>query len=114
MLSLKFLLMLPLSAMCIEEDSVISFEKKFEKLKHELDGRMSKLEELTKVSTVRSCSEYADFGVKTTGLYMIDPDGPLIGHEPFQVLCNFTTGSTEILHDTGKLSTIEPCQAPGE
>ena len=43
-------------------------------------------ERLAKIGTLRSCYEYSQYGLKTSGLYMIDPDGGLIGQEPFQVL----------------------------
>ena len=29
----------------------------------------------------------------TSGNFLIDPDGPLMGHEPFMVFCNFTAGN---------------------
>ena len=57
-----------------------------------LEDRVSKLEELAKVGTLRTCAEYAQYGLKTSGLYMVDPDGPLLGHPPFQVFCNFDDG----------------------
>ena len=44
---------------------------------------------------------------------MIDPDGPLLGHPPFQVFCNFTSGSTEVLHDSETLTEVEHCHDPG-
>ena len=28
----------------------------------------------------------------TSGNFLIDPDGPLLGHEPFMVFCNFSAG----------------------
>ena len=58
----------------------------------DLEARVAKLEELIRVGTLRSCAEYSQYGLKTDGLYMIDPDGPLLGHPPFQVFCNFTSG----------------------
>ena len=57
-----------------------------------LEDRVSKLEELAKIGTLRTCAEYAQYGLKTSGLYMVDPDGPLLGHPPFQVFCNFDAG----------------------
>ena len=57
-----------------------------------LEDRVSKLEELAKVGTLRTCAEYAQYGLKTSGLYMVDPDGPLLGQPPFQVFCNFDAG----------------------
>ena len=61
-----------------------------------LKDRVAKLEELAKVGTLRTCAEYAQYGLKTSGLYMVDPDGPLLGHPPFQVFCNFDSGTTRI------------------
>ena len=84
------------------------------KLEDDLEERVTKLEELTKAVTLRSCSEYADFGVRTTGIYMIDPDGPLIGQEPFGVRCNFSSGATEVLHNAGNLTQVEHCHDPGK
>ena len=57
-----------------------------------LEDRIEKLEELAKVGTLRTCAEYAQYGLKTSGLYMVDPDGPLLGQPPFQVFCNFDAG----------------------
>ena len=55
-------------------------------IKDDLEDRVAKLEDLAKIGTLRSCYEYSQYGLKTSGLYMIDPDGGLIGQEPFQVL----------------------------
>ena len=60
-----------------------------------LEDRIEKLEELAKVGTLRTCAEYAQYGLKASGLYMVDPDGPLLGHPPFQVFCNFDEGKEE-------------------
>ena len=57
-----------------------------------LEDRVKKLEELAMVGTLRTCHEYAQYGLKTSGLYMVDPDGPLLGQPPFQVFCNFDAG----------------------
>ena len=57
-----------------------------------LEERVEKLEELAKIGTLRTCAEYAQYGLKTSGLYMVDPDGPLLGQPPFQVFCNFDAG----------------------
>ena len=51
-----------------------------------IEDRVAKLEDLAKIGTLRSCFEYSQYGLKTSGSYMIDPDGGLIGQEPFQVL----------------------------
>ena len=46
-----------------------------------LEERLEKVEQLTKVGTLRSCEEYAAFGIRASGLYPIDPDGLLVGQE---------------------------------
>ena len=51
-----------------------------------IEDRVTKLEDLAKIVTLRSCFEYSQYGLKTSGPYLIDPDGGLIGQEPFQVL----------------------------
>ena len=129
MQSLAFLLILPLLSTASEihngSHSGDEIAQLFSQLKNELSGqiskleddleeRVTKLEELTKAVTLRSCSEYADFGLRTTGIYMIDPDGPLIGQEPFGVRCNFSSGATEVLHNAGTLSPVEHCHDPGK
>ena len=70
-------------------------DEDFEKMKarqDDLETRVDKLEELAKIGTLRTCAEYAQYGLKTSGLYMIDPDGPLLGQPPFQVFCDFKSG----------------------
>ena len=81
------------------QDSLIEkYENLLSKYEHvtsnqeDLESRVEKLEELAKIGTLRTCSEYAQYGLKSSGLYMVDPDGPLIGHPPFEVFCNFDAG----------------------
>merc|ERR1712142_980762 len=96
-----------------ENDVLEATMKEKDKKLDDLEARVTKLEELTKVSTLRSCEEYAAYGLVTTGYYLIDPDGPLVGEQPIQVLCNFTSGATEILHDTTTLTDVGHCNDPG-
>ena len=58
-------------------------ETKYEK--DELKAQVNKFEELAKVNILRSCAEYTKFGLSASGLYFIDPDGPLLGEPPFKV-----------------------------
>ena len=51
----------------------------------DLEARVAKLETLAKVNVLRSCAEYSQLGVSNSGLFLIDPDGPLLGEPPFQV-----------------------------
>ena len=63
-----------------------NLENDISSIKDDLEDRVTKLEDLAKIGTLRSCYEYSQYGLRTSGLYMIDPDGALIGQEPFQVL----------------------------
>ena len=67
------------------ENRIAKLEKKFKNEKDDLQARVAKLEELAKVNVLRSCAEYSQFGFSTSGLYMVDPDGALLGEQPFQV-----------------------------
>ena len=64
----------------------------FSHYQQDLEERIAKLEELTKIGTLRSCAEYNKYGINADDFHLIDPDGPLIGKPPFQVFCNFTSG----------------------
>jgi len=89
------------------------FESRLSKIEKDLETRVTQLEELVKIGTLRSCAEYSQYGLNSDNFYMIDPDGPLLGEPPFQVFCNFTSGSTEILHDTENATEVEHCHDPG-
>ena len=66
-------------------DDLVDRVAKLEVEDPELEDRVAKLEDLAKIGTLRSCYEYSQYGLKTSGPYLIDPDGGLIGQEPFQV-----------------------------
>merc|ERR1719282_2142628 len=83
------------------------------KMEDDIENRVAKLEQLAKIGTLRTCQEYSKFGLASDGVYLIDPDGPLLGHEPFKVFCNFTSGSTEVYHDSEDLIDVEHCHDPG-
>ena len=74
------------------EGILSTMKEDFEQRQQDLESRVAKLEELIRIGTLRSCAEYSQYGLKTNGFYQIDPDGPLLGHPPFQVFCNFTSG----------------------
>ena len=61
-----------------------------------LEERVKKVEQLTKVGTQRSCEEYADYGIRSSGVHAIDPDGLLVSLPPFNVFCNFNLSSGEV------------------
>jgi len=82
----------------------------------ELEAQVERLEELGKIHTLRSCSEYGMFGVTKSGFYEVDPDGPLIGNPPFTAYCRFEGGNatTEVTHDNENVTEItsSPCEDP--
>ena len=47
----------------------------------------------------KTCEDLAKHGITESGMYPVDPDGFGNGAEPVMVQCNFTTNTTEILHD---------------
>ena len=90
------ILFLPLSVHSISDEDFKSFKAEIRSRQDDLESRVDKLEELVKIGTLRTCAEYAQYGLKTSGLYMIDPDGPLLGQPPFQVYCDFSLGKYKI------------------
>ena len=83
-----------------------------------LEERVEKVEQLTKVGTLRSCEEYAAFSIRASGMYPIDPDGNLVGQVPFNVFCRFneSTGEvlTEVIHNYSEgIVKIDNCEDPG-
>ena len=90
------LCLLPLFVHSISDQEFESFKKEMRSRQDDLESRVDKLEELAKIGTLRTCAEYAQYGLKTSGLYMIDPDGPLLGQPPFQVFCDLSLGMFKI------------------
>ena len=74
------------------ERRLSNLEAAFKHREQDLEARVTKLEELIKIGTLRSCSEYSQFGIRSNDYYLIDPDGPLLGQPPFQVFCDFSSG----------------------
>ena len=75
-----------------------------------VEKRLQHLEEVTKVSSLRSCKEYEEYGIVKSGTYTIDPDDPLMGDPPFNVYCDFDSHTTEVLHSKeGETNEIEHC-----
>jgi len=76
-----------------------------------IEERLEKLEALSKTNTLRSCYEYQQYGITDSGTYTIDPDGALLGNEPFDVFCNFENGiaTTEIVHNNDFVVDIPHC-----
>ncbi|CAG0893481.1 unnamed protein product [Darwinula stevensoni] len=77
--------------------------------------RLEYLEAITKQITPRTCEALANLGITKTGTYLVDPDGPLFGDPPIQVLCDMRTDpkSTIVLHDSMEKTEIYHCTEPG-
>ena len=67
-------------------------DERIAKVEEDMKDHAAKLEKLIRIGTLRSCAEYANSGLESSGSYFIDPDGPQVGKEPFQVYCNFSSG----------------------
>ena len=77
------------------DGELIARQNELEERVRILEDKVEKLEELSRLGTLRSCAEYAQYGIRTNGLYYVDPDGPLQDEPPFQVFCNFDAGERE-------------------
>ena len=89
------LCLLPFIVHSISDEDFEKFKNEMRSRQDDLESRVDKLEELAKIGTLRTCAEYSQYGLKTSGLYMIDPDGPLLGQPPFQVFCDFKSGTNK-------------------
>ena len=80
----------------------------------DVEERLENLEELSKIKILRTCAELQQHGIDRNGIFLVDPDGELIGEEPIYVYCNFDEGTTEVMHDMEELMKIEKCETgPG-
>ena len=81
----------------------------------EIEDRLEHLEELAKIKILRSCEELARHGVNKNGLYIIDPDGEMISHDPIRVHCSFDGDKviTEISHYQEKNIVVDHCDSIG-
>ena len=75
-------------------EQVTNLETKSEALKSGLIRNVEKFEKMAKSIvldqgiSLRSCNEYASYGIIDKGEYLIDPDG-YGGYDPFNVTCEF-------------------------
>ncbi len=60
----------------------------------------------------KSCAELRNFGITTSGLYDIDPDGNGMGDRPITVHCDLDSSEvvTEVLHDAEDMIDVKPCE----
>ena len=84
-----------------------------------LEDKLRRLESQEKAKEankwlLRNCEEIRLFQPsKPSGIYRIDPDGPLVGEEPISAYCNMTSGSTSISHDSEDFTEIDNCMGRG-
>ncbi|XP_078597661.1 neurexin-4-like [Branchiostoma floridae x Branchiostoma japonicum] len=61
-----------------------------------------------------SCAALKDDGYTASRSYVIDPDGPDFGAEPFAVDCDLDTGTTVISHDSeDRTAVLDKCYPAG-
>ena len=80
---------------------------------HGLLDRVNRLEMLGRMTLARTCKQLKDFGVKESGYYFIDPDGPGVGAPPVQVFCDIKSGITRIDHELHGEQRISSCRERG-
>ena len=61
------------------------------------------------IASAKTCQDLANLGLTQSGTYQVDPDGPDSVAEPIMVTCDFTTNTTEIIHDKNTEIKIEKC-----
>ena len=85
------------------------------KVVKDVNDELDHLKQLSKLNTVRTCEEMKEYGVNESDFYLVDPDGPLIGHEPIMVYCDFKDGqvSTKVSHNSEERIMVHNCKDPG-
>ncbi|XP_059085915.1 uncharacterized protein LOC131882695 isoform X2 [Tigriopus californicus] len=79
----------------------------------DLEARLAKLEGLTKYKAPRTCDELKRNGLKMSGMYYLDPDGPSQGHSATLAFCDMTKGETRMDHNLGGSHRVSSCQEFG-
>jgi len=75
-----------------------------------LEERVSHLEDLAMIKSLRSCHEYSLYGITNSGIFTIDPDGDLVGLGPIEVFCDFQEQTTQVMHDHEFVVDIPHCE----
>jgi len=73
---------------------------------------MSRLMDLTRITSARTCSQLRSLGLRDSGEYFIDPDGPGPNSPPVKVYCDLKTGTTRINHQLHQ-QAVTPCRERG-
>ena len=70
---------------------------------------------MLKIAALRTCEEYRINGMTASdsGLFLIDPDGANNGLPPFEVFCDFATGTTVVHHNSENSIRIPKCNSEG-
>ena len=82
-------------------DLVLQLMEATEELNDKLNGRLTQVLQSAQriLQSSKTCEDLAKHGITESGMYSIDPDGFGTGAEPVMARCDFTTNTTEILHD---------------
>ena len=65
------------------------------------------------VDSAPTCEHWAMYGANQNGEYLVDPDGDMHGDPPFMAYCDFSTKSTEVLHDSEDQISFPRCSGTG-
>jgi hypothetical protein len=78
-----------------------------------IEERLQYVEQISRTKILRTCHEMFLHGIEKNGLYLIDPDGELIGQPPIEVYCDFELGTTEMIHDSEEMLKVDHCETVG-
>ena len=79
----------------------------------EINNRVETLEELSKLRLAPTCEHLSMYGITKSGTYHINLNKDELGAKPVEVYCNFTTMTTELMHDSKEPVSIGKCSSPG-
>ena len=66
------------------------------RIQKNLDKINENMVDMTTTKILRTCHELEQNGAQTSGMYLIDPDGEMIGDDPINVYCDFKDGENAI------------------
>ena len=66
------------------------------RIQKNLDKINENMVDMTTTKILRTCHELEQIGVQTSGMYLIDPDGEMMGDAPINVYCDFKNGGNAI------------------
>ena len=67
---------------------------------------------MSKLRMAPTCEHLSMYGITKSGIYNINLNKDALGGKPVEVYCNFTTMTTELMHDSKESVDIEKCSSP--